>query len=64
MLLQGGPEALAAAKELAQELPSMASGEQRAYTAAMIADRRTSHEGQEGLSAFLGRRSPAWIETE
>jgi len=62
LLLQGGPEAIAAAKELAQELPGMTPGEQRAYTAAMIADRRTSPEGQEGLRAFLARRSPAWIE--
>jgi methylglutaconyl-CoA hydratase len=64
MLLQGGPDALAAAKELVQELPGMTPGEQRDYTAAMIADRRTSPEGQEGLSVFLARRSPSWIENE
>jgi methylglutaconyl-CoA hydratase len=62
MLLQGGPEALAAAKELVHELPGMTHGEQHAYTAAMIADRRTSPEGQDGLRAFLARRSPSWIE--
>ena len=60
MLLQGGPQALAAAKELVQELPGMADGEQRAYTAALIAHLRTSPEGQEGLRAFLDRRSPSW----
>lgn len=60
MLLHGGPHALAAAKELMQELPGMADGEQRAYTAALIAHLRTSPEGQEGLRAFLDRRSPSW----
>ncbi|MHB8646576.1 MAG: enoyl-CoA hydratase-related protein, partial [Thermomicrobiales bacterium] len=44
MLLHGGPHALAAAKELVQELPGMAPGEQRAYTAALIAHLRTSKE--------------------
>ncbi len=60
MLLHGGPHALAAAKELVHELPGMADGEQRAYTAALIADLRTSPEGQEGLRAFLDRRAPSW----
>ncbi len=63
MLLHGGPRALAAAKELVQELPGMADGEQRAYTAALIAHLRTSPEGQQGLRAFLDRRAPSW-ETE
>ncbi|MCA1668615.1 MAG: enoyl-CoA hydratase/isomerase family protein [Thermomicrobia bacterium] len=61
MLRHGGPRALAAAKELVQELPGMTDGEQRAYTAALIADLRTGPEGQEGLRAFLDRRSPSWI---
>jgi methylglutaconyl-CoA hydratase len=29
-------------------------------TARRIAERRTSDEGQEGLRAFLERRSPRW----
>ena len=60
MLLHGGPHALAAAKELVQELPGMAEGEQRAYIAALIAHLRTSPEGQEGLRAFLDHRPPSW----
>lgn len=63
MLRQGGPDALAAAKELVQELPGVTDGEQRAYTAALIAARRTSDEGQAGLRAFLARRPAPWIET-
>ena len=61
MLLHGGPHALAAAKELVHELPGMTDGEQRAYTATLIAHLRTSAEGQEGLRAFLDRRSPSWM---
>ncbi len=60
MLLHGGPHALAAAKEMIQELPGMTPGEQHAYTASLIARLRTSPEGQEGLRAFLDHRPPAW----
>jgi methylglutaconyl-CoA hydratase len=53
-LLAAGPEAVRAAKGLARE--PLAAGE----TARLIAERRTSAEGQEGLRAFLERRPPAW----
>ena len=32
------------------------------YTAKMIADIRSSEEGQEGMAAFLGKRKPNWVE--
>jgi methylglutaconyl-CoA hydratase len=54
-LLAGGPDAVRAAKRLVLDAPL--SGEQ---TAARIAERRTSAEGQEGLRAFLEKRAPAW----
>jgi methylglutaconyl-CoA hydratase len=53
-LLQGGPEAVRAAKLLALRRPE---GEE---TARIAAARRTSDEGQEGLRAFLEKRAPAW----
>jgi methylglutaconyl-CoA hydratase len=53
-LLAGGPEAARAAKRLVLERP-----EGRA-TAEIAATLRTSPEGQEGLRAFLAKRSPAW----
>jgi methylglutaconyl-CoA hydratase len=53
-LLAGGPEAVRAAKRLVLDAPL---GDE---TAARIAERRASAEGQEGLSAFLERRAPAW----
>ena len=55
-LLQGGPEAVRAAKRLVREHPT---GE---ATAQIAARRRTSDEGQDGLRAFLDKRRPAWLE--
>jgi enoyl-CoA hydratase/carnithine racemase len=53
-LLAGGPEAVRAAKKLVLDAPL---GDE---TAARIAERRASREGQEGLAAFLEKRPPAW----
>jgi methylglutaconyl-CoA hydratase len=55
-LLQGGPDAVRAAKQLVRRHPT---GEE---TAPIAAQRRTSEEGQEGLRAFLEKRLPAWLE--
>ena len=55
-LLAGGPEAVRAAKRLVRERP------QGIETARIAAERRTSDEGQEGLRAFLDRRTPGWAE--
>ena len=54
-LLQGGPEAVRAAKQLVREHPT---GE---ATAQIAARRRTSEEGQDGLRAFLDKRRPRWL---
>jgi methylglutaconyl-CoA hydratase len=54
-LLQGGPEAVRAAKQLVREQPA---GE---ATAQIAARRRTSEEGQDGLRAFLDKRPPRWL---
>jgi methylglutaconyl-CoA hydratase len=54
-LLQGGPEAVRAAKQLVQEQPTGES------TAQIAARRRTSEEGQDGLRAFLDKRPPRWL---
>ena len=53
-LLTGGPGAVRAVKELVRERPR---GEE---TARIAAARRTSAEGQDGLRAFLEKRTPAW----
>jgi methylglutaconyl-CoA hydratase len=54
-ILKAGPEATRAAKRLARARP--ADGEELARIAAGL---RTGEEGQEGLRAFLDRRSPEW----
>src|SRR5204863_322601 len=53
--LKSGPEATRAAKRLAREAPS--DGEELARIAAGL---RAGAEGQEGLRAFLEKRTPAW----
>jgi methylglutaconyl-CoA hydratase len=53
-LLTAGPEAVRAAKRLVRERPL---GEQTAQIAAGL---RASDEGQEGLRAFLEKRTPGW----
>lgn len=64
-LLQAAPGAQAAGKKLFQFLDiSPTQNEIRAYTANLIASRRASDEGKEGMSAFLQKRPPRWHTTE
>tara|TARA_R110000772_G_scaffold146645_1_gene256838 strand:+ start:23442 stop:23759 length:318 start_codon:yes stop_codon:yes gene_type:complete len=62
-LLRNGPNAIAEAKRLVLDIAG------REIDAAMIADTseriaqtRGSDEGREGLSAFLEKRKPNWIQ--
>jgi methylglutaconyl-CoA hydratase len=55
-ILTAGPEAVRAAKRLVRERPRGVD------TAHITAALRTSAEGQDGLRAFLERRSPGWVE--
>ncbi|MGF1607923.1 MAG: enoyl-CoA hydratase-related protein [Kiloniellales bacterium] len=60
-LLAGGPQAQAAAKELIFAVAHRpVDGAVIDDTAARIARQRASAEGREGMSAFLGKRRPAW----
>jgi len=59
-LLTAGPEAIAAAKALIPQVWGRAPLEAMSITASAIAARRVSTEGQEGLRAFLRKRSPSW----
>jgi len=61
-LLTAGPEAIAAAKALIPQVWGRSVPEAMPMTAAAIAGRRVSKEGQEGLRAFLEKRSPTWIK--
>jgi len=55
-----GPEAVAAAKTLIPTVSSHSAEAAADLTARAIAARRVSKEGQEGLRAFLEKRSPSW----
>ena len=57
----GGPEAVAAAKALVREVWGRGPADATAITTHAIAARRTSAEGQEGLRAFLDKRTPRWV---
>lgn len=59
-LLQAAPEAQAAAKELIRAVAYQPKEAMRRYTAELIARRRASDEGREGMTAFLEKRRPFW----
>jgi methylglutaconyl-CoA hydratase len=61
-VLAAGPEAARAAKAIIREVRGLPHESTRWHTARRIAALRTSPEGQEGLRAFLERRSPGWID--
>lgn len=58
--LQAGGEATRATKKLIADVAVWATAEARIETAKLIAHRRASAEGQEGIKAFLEKRDPAW----
>jgi methylglutaconyl-CoA hydratase len=59
-ILAAGPESIAAAKQLLREIADQPAETVAELTASVIAARRVSREGQEGLRAFLDKRQPAW----
>ncbi len=59
-LLLAAPEAQATAKELIHNVAFQTKESLREYTAEVIARRRASDEGREGMSAFLEKRRPRW----
>jgi methylglutaconyl-CoA hydratase len=61
-LLSSGPEAIAMAKRLVAGVGGMLPDEFRPWTAEMIAKLRVSPEGQEGMDAFLNKRTPNWVK--
>ena len=64
-LLLNSPQAMQASKDLLREVSSgVLSPALRRYTENAIARIRVSPEGQEGLNAFLEKRTPAWQEPQ
>ncbi|SEG26528.1 methylglutaconyl-CoA hydratase [Nonomuraea solani] len=61
MLMKGGPEALAITKRLVREVPEVSFAEGLRQMTELSAERFTSAEGQEGIAAYMGKRSPKWV---
>jgi methylglutaconyl-CoA hydratase len=59
-LLTSGPEAVRVAKELIGRVAGLSPGDAMDFTVETIADRRSSEEAREGLTAFLEKRAPGW----
>lgn len=63
MLLTSGPKAVTHCKVLIDQISNKITLEEAlTYTAKMIAEIRSSEEGQEGMAAFLEKRKPNWIK--
>jgi len=63
LLKTSGPKAIAQCKRLIDEVANnITLDEALAFTAHMIAEIRASDEGQEGMAAFLEKRSPKWVK--
>jgi methylglutaconyl-CoA hydratase len=61
MISTNAPGAVKACKKLVEFVSNKTIDEKLAYdTAALIAERRTSAEGQKGLQAFLNKQTPNW----
>ncbi len=59
-LLAGSPDAQRRIKQLLEIVRSAAIDDATARTPGVIADARSSPEGQEGLAAFFDKRKPSW----
>lgn len=64
-LLANSPQAVSQAKALVLDFSGRQIDEElKLESSERIAKIRVSHEGQEGLSAFLEKRNPAWLKGE
>jgi methylglutaconyl-CoA hydratase len=60
-VMTSGPSAVAAAKALIREVSHESPKDLIGLTTSRIAAQRVSHEGQEGIRAFLEKRKPDWL---
>jgi methylglutaconyl-CoA hydratase len=63
-LLSNAPQAMTASKRLFQHLSRSDWAAVTEHTCDIIAERRASPEGQEGIHAFLEKRPPSWKAME
>ncbi|MGA7616536.1 MAG: enoyl-CoA hydratase/isomerase family protein [Thermoanaerobaculia bacterium] len=60
-LLSSGPEAVRACKKLISRVETLDTAHLLPYTIEAISERRTSPEGQEGMTAFLEKKKAPWV---
>jgi len=60
-LLAGSPAAIAAAKQLLDRVPGMATEEAFAWTGELSTRLFTSEEAREGMTAYLEKRPASWV---
>ncbi len=63
-LLKSAPGAVTSAKQLIAMVTGRSEADHRTYTTRLIAERRSSPEGREGMSAFLEKREPWWRDDQ
>jgi len=61
-LLLAAPNAQKEGKAMISTVAHRSKAEMRDYTSGLIASRRASAEGKEGMSSFLEKRKPKWVE--
>jgi methylglutaconyl-CoA hydratase len=61
MLVLAGPEAVGYTKELLRRVPTLSRDEGFEWVSGLSAEVFASPEGQEGMSAYLNKRSPLWV---
>lgn len=63
-LMKSAPGAITLAKQLIEMVAGKSIFELRATTTRLIAERRSSPEGREGIGAFLEKREPWWRDQQ
>lgn len=63
-LLLGGPDALAANKQLLARVPEMSADDAFQWTKELSGELFRGDEAREGMTAFLEKRPPAWVPKE
>jgi len=63
-LLAGGPLAIAATKQLLEQVPQLGLAEGLAWAAPLSARLFDSNEGREGIAAYREKRAAAWTRRE
>lgn len=59
-LVLGGPDALAASKQLLNRVPTMTFADALTWTTALSTELFKSPQAQEGMAAYLQKRAPNW----